>query len=99
MVVDMRQMMASMEEAMKLQNRARAERRAEKAAQEKNFSLSPYTIIPIEAFILSLLSTAIPCRNRCWKVNYSAMKADLLPARKKMENPDCLSRPIMAQSS
>ena len=31
--------------------------------------------------------------------NYSAMKADLLPARKKMENPDCLSRPIMAQSS
>ena len=35
MVVDMRQMMASMDEAMKLQNRASAERRAEKAAQEK----------------------------------------------------------------
>ena len=35
MVVDMRQVMASMEESMKLQNQARAERRAEKAAQEK----------------------------------------------------------------
>lgn len=35
MVVDMRQVMASMEETMKLQNQARAERRAEKAAQEK----------------------------------------------------------------
>ncbi len=35
MVVDMRQVVASMEESMKLQNQARAERRAEKAAQEK----------------------------------------------------------------
>ena len=35
MVVDMRQVMASMEESMKLQNQARTERRAEKAAQEK----------------------------------------------------------------
>ena len=35
MVVDMRQVMASMEESVKLQNQARAERRAAKAAQEK----------------------------------------------------------------
>lgn len=35
MMVDMRQMLSSMEESIKLQNQARTERRAEKAAQEK----------------------------------------------------------------
>lgn len=35
MIIDMRQMMTSMENTIKLQNQARAERRAEKAAQEK----------------------------------------------------------------
>ncbi len=35
MMVDMRQIINSMEESIKLQNQARAERRAEKAAQEK----------------------------------------------------------------
>ncbi len=35
MTIDMRQMMDSMEETIRLQNQARAEKRAEKAAQEK----------------------------------------------------------------